>query len=65
MSQAIVDHKITCPYCYSAYETSIDITAGSQTYFEDCQVCCNPIELFIQINEDGEIMTVDIQPGNG
>jgi hypothetical protein len=64
MSQALTYTNITCPYCYSAFATEIDITAGSQDYYEDCQVCCNPLQLFIQIDADGEITNIDVQPGN-
>ncbi|WP_424567109.1 CPXCG motif-containing cysteine-rich protein, partial [Thiothrix litoralis] len=54
----------TCPYCYSAFSTEIDITAGSQDYYEDCQICCNPIQLFIHIDADGEITSINVEPGN-
>lgn len=23
----------------------IDLSAGGQTYIEDCEVCCNPLEI--------------------
>ncbi len=64
MSQALTYTNITCPYCYSDFVTEIDVTAGSQEYYEDCQVCCNPIELFIHIDADGEVTQVDVNPGN-
>lgn len=64
MSQALTHTHVTCPYCYSAFATEIDITAGSQSYFEDCQVCCNPIELLISISADGEITHIEAMPGN-
>ena len=25
---------------------------GAQVYVEDCEVCCNPIQISYQINED-------------
>ncbi len=64
MPQALTHTNITCPYCYSEFTTEVDVTAGSQDYYEDCQVCCNPIELYIEIDEDGEITRIDVQPGN-
>jgi hypothetical protein len=64
MSQALTYTNITCPSCYSNFATEIDITAGSQNYYEDCHVCCNPIQLFIEIDADGEITSIDVQPGN-
>ncbi len=65
MSQALTYTNITCPSCYSQFDTEIDITAGSQSYYEDCHVCCNPIELSIHIDADGEITFIDVKPGNG
>ncbi len=64
MSQALTYTSITCPYCHSEFSTEIDVTAGSQDYYEDCQVCCNPIELDIHIDADGNIAFIDVKPGN-
>ena len=64
MSQVLTHSNITCPYCYSAFSTEIDITAGSQDYYEECQICCNPIQLFIHIDADGEITSINVEPGN-
>lgn len=36
---------IECPYCGSPTEVTLDCSAGSQTYVEDCMVCCSPILL--------------------
>jgi hypothetical protein len=30
----------------------LDMTAGRQTYVEDCEVCCNPIEISYVIDDD-------------
>ena len=64
MSQALTHNSIICPYCYSKFTTEIDHTAGNQEYYEDCRVCCNPIQLFIAIDEDGEIISIEAEPGN-
>jgi len=34
-----------CPYCGERFETAVDLSAGSFSYVEDRQVCCQPIEL--------------------
>jgi hypothetical protein len=45
--------EYTCAYCGESISTFVDISAGShQSYVEDCQVCCQPNILYIQINED-------------
>ena len=43
--------SILCPYCWESYETQVDLSAGSFTYVEDCQVCCQPIELSCEVDE--------------
>lgn len=47
--------SILCPYCWERYETQVDLSAGSFTYVEDCQVCCQPIELAIEVDDDGAL----------
>jgi len=47
--------QIDCPYCGEIFETGIDSSAGSQSYIEDCQVCCRPIEFRLEIDGGGEI----------
>ena len=51
---------VNCPYCGEAFETSVDTSAGDSTYVEDCQVCCQPIEMQLRVGADGtfeELMT--------
>ena len=42
----------------------IDISAGDQQYIEDCQICCQPIEFRISI-EDGEVQEILADPAKG
>jgi len=47
---------VECPYCGAPNEITIDPSGGaSQSYVEDCQVCCRPWEVQVTINEDGEV----------
>jgi hypothetical protein len=32
----------------------IDLSAGSQSYIEDCEVCCRPIQIHYSCDEDDE-----------
>jgi len=48
---------IQCPYCGEHFDTDVDCSAGSQTYFEDCYVCCRPI-LFETSVQAGELVTI-------
>lgn len=48
-----------CAFCGEPNATFIDISAGlSQTYIEDCQVCCRPNQLFVTVDE--ETLAVEI-----
>jgi hypothetical protein len=56
MLEAVLIH---CPYCGEGFETTVDCSAGSQAYVEDCAVCCRPIELRIRVDEDGTLIALD------
>ena len=52
--------EYTCAYCGESSTTFIDLSAGStQSYIEDCQVCCRPNTLYILVDE--ETLDVEIQ----
>ncbi|HTI95585.1 MAG TPA: CPXCG motif-containing cysteine-rich protein [Rudaea sp.] len=55
MTDVLVIH---CPYCGESYETAVDLSAGSQSYVEDCAVCCRPIEIALRVGDDGELLDV-------
>lgn len=45
--------EIECPYCWQVYEASVDLTLGAQSWIEDCQHCCHPIAVAIEVIDDG------------
>ena len=48
-----------CAYCGETNVIFVDLSAGSyQSYVEDCQVCCQPNILYLQVDE--ETLDVDI-----
>ena len=49
---------IACPYCGEFLTIALDLSAGSQTYIEDCQVCCQPIQMKVWVKEDGGLDSV-------
>ena len=44
-----------CPYCGEPLSLALDGSAGSQRYVEDCQVCCRPMTVVLDVDPDGEI----------
>lgn len=49
---------ISCPYCGETIDLLLDASAGSQTYYEDCSVCCRPINVHMEVDLDGEITQI-------
>jgi hypothetical protein len=50
--------EVRCPYCGESFGTSIDLSAGGQAYVEDCQICCQPIEITVELTQDGQLHAV-------
>lgn len=48
-------HLIDCPSCGEPLEILIDRSIRRQEYIEDCQVCCRPMTLHVDIDDDGDI----------
>ncbi|WP_456403382.1 CPXCG motif-containing cysteine-rich protein [Hydrogenimonas sp.] len=51
----MIEHFFVCPYCWQRISILIDEGVGRFEGIEDCEVCCNPIEFEISI-EDGRIV---------
>ncbi len=50
----LTPYNTDCPYCGESIEILIDASIPSQQYIEDCQVCCRPITLRVEIDTDGD-----------
>jgi hypothetical protein len=57
-TDAVQFSTIQCPYCGEPFETQVDPSAGSTSYIEDCQVCCRPIEIGLDVAADGALTSV-------
>lgn len=45
---------VTCPYCGEELELAVDPGGGSpQEYVEDCEVCCQPMQLTVSWDDEG------------
>ena len=51
-----------CPYCGELAEAVLDLSAGDQTYIEDCPLCCRPIVFTLQT--DGHEWMLDVRSEN-
>jgi hypothetical protein len=43
-----------CPYCWEQISVLVDPSVPQQSYIEDCEVCCRPIQFDIHVDEGGE-----------
>jgi uncharacterized protein YbaR (Trm112 family) len=50
-----MEHFFACPYCWEQVSVVLDTSVRSQTYVEDCEVCCNPIELHYVIEDEAVV----------
>lgn len=57
MDARLIDKRIRCPFCGEPMDVVLDMSAGSQSYVEDCQVCCQPMQINFT-SEDGELQSV-------
>lgn len=46
------EHFFTCPHCGERISMVLDLTSGSQHYVEDCEVCCGPIEVSFEVEDE-------------
>lgn len=44
----------TCPYCWQEISMILDLSIEEQSYIEDCEICCRPIQIFYK-SENVEI----------
>jgi transcription elongation factor Elf1 len=40
-----LQYEYNCPYCGELISAFLDLSVPKQNYIEDCEVCCNPINI--------------------
>jgi len=54
------EHFFICPYCWQEISMVLDLSAGSQRYVEDCEVCCRPVIIEFAA-EEGELRSFEAE----
>ena len=54
MMDAIQILQQYCPYCGEPIDLFIDGSVPQQSYVEDCQVCCRPMVIALEISDDDQ-----------
>ncbi|MGJ3239993.1 MAG: CPXCG motif-containing cysteine-rich protein [Anaerolineae bacterium] len=55
------EHEFTCPYCWQAVTMLLDQSVRRQSYVEDCEICCNPIQIVYEYDHEGYLMRFEAQ----
>jgi transcription elongation factor Elf1 len=50
-----MEYFFTCPYCWQQISMVLDTSVTDQTYVEDCEVCCKPIEIHYAVDDDSVV----------
>ena len=45
------EYAFTCPYCGAEISMLLDTSVRRQRYVEDCEVCCQPIDVSYAVDE--------------
>jgi len=53
------EHFFQCPYCWENISMLFDTSVNDQVYIEDCEICCNPIEIN-PVFENAELILLNI-----
>ena len=61
MKSLLTELSVTCPSCWEQHPVLIDLTDEQRTLIEDCQVCCNPMQISYQLDDD-EVRGIDATP---
>jgi transcription elongation factor Elf1 len=59
----LIEHPFDCPFCGEPITMLLDLSVEDQTYVEDCEVCCNPVLLRVQVR-DGALVRVEVAQGS-
>jgi hypothetical protein len=52
--------EVNCPYCGETITLFLDLSVESQSYIEDCAVCCQPMSVSYSA-EGGELTNVQVE----
>jgi len=55
LEETIVD----CPSCGEPAALDVDTSVAEQSYFEDCPVCCAPMEVYVRC-KPGQIIGISV-----
>jgi transcription elongation factor Elf1 len=55
MTYEQLEHSFHCPYCAEPISMLLDLSVPAQSFVEDCENCCHPIQITYAV-EDGAVI---------
>ena len=55
MINQLIESRVQCPYCWEYFSLLVDASIDSQEYVEDCEICCQPIDFSVDVDEFDEV----------
>tara|TARA_B100000768_G_scaffold166970_1_gene170736 strand:+ start:106 stop:279 length:174 start_codon:yes stop_codon:yes gene_type:complete len=49
------EHFFDCPKCWETISMLFDPSLKTSQYFEDCEVCCQPLEIIYKRDAEGSV----------
>ena len=54
------EHFFQCPYCWERISMLFDNSISKQIYIEDCEICCNPLEINVEF-KNNKIIKIEVE----
>jgi transcription elongation factor Elf1 len=48
----MIEQYFDCPHCWDNQLKLVDSSVPNQSFIEDCETCCNPLEFHIEIRNN-------------
>jgi hypothetical protein len=59
LARMVEETIVDCPSCGEPATLAVDTSVAEQSYYEDCPVCCRPMEVFVR-SRPGEILSISV-----
>ena len=53
----MIEYFFQCPYCWEEISMLLEKSDQTQSYIEDCEVCCQPIQIEYQFRDEIKTFT--------
>lgn len=57
----MIEHYFECPHCWENHLKMVDSSVSNQSFIEDCETCCNPLEFFVEV-ELNSVISFSVLP---